>query len=105
MRARMAIVASVTLVSLTAGCGNNSTSTTKPTTTPPSTTSTTVAGSTTTTAPPAIPTDSAVWPFVTSTTRYADPVKAATEFAVTYLGFVSPSVGPFMGGDSRSGEV
>lgn len=32
-------------------------------------------------------------------------MKAATEFAVTYLGFVDPAVGPFMGGDSRSGEV
>jgi hypothetical protein len=52
-----------------------------------------------------VPTDIAVWPFVAGTTRYSDPVKAATDFAVTYLGFVKPVVGPFVQGDSRSGEV
>lgn len=90
----------------TAGCGSTSTPTTTSvgTTSAAATTSSTAASSTTT-APPMAPTDSAVWPFVTSTTRYTDPVKAATDFAVTYLGFVNPAVGPFMGGDSRSGEV
>jgi hypothetical protein len=46
-----------------------------------------------------------VWPFVTDSTRYRDPVQAAKGFAVKYLGFVDPLVGAFMQGDSRSGEV
>ena len=81
------------------GCGSKSTTATKPTTNATSTTSTT------TTEPSTVPTDTAVWPFVASTTRYSDPVKAATDFAVTYLGIVKPVVGPFIQGDSRSGEV
>jgi hypothetical protein len=32
-------------------------------------------------------------------------VEAAKGFAVTYLGFVNPVVGAYIGGDSRSGEV
>jgi hypothetical protein len=91
-----------------AGCGSKTAS--KPTTSTnaisTSTSSITAATtSTTTTEPAAVPTDSAVWPFVGSTTRYSDPVKAATDFAVTYLGFVNPVVGSFVPGDSRSGEV
>ena len=110
MRSRLAIALLLATATTTAGCGSTSTSTSKPTTTAVGTTSaaattaSTTAGSTTT-APATAATDSAVWPFVTSTTRYSDPVKAATDFAVTYLGFVNPAVGPFMGGDSRSGEV
>lgn len=98
------------LLLFAAGCGSKTTST-KPTTTSTNTNSTSTSSitaattSTTTTEPSAVPTDSAVWPFVASTTRYSDPVKAATDFAVTYLGFVKPVVGPFMQGDSRSGEV
>lgn len=46
-----------------------------------------------------------MWPFVTDSTRYRDPVGAARGFAVRYLGFVDPVVGAFMQGDSRSGEV
>ena len=80
---------------LTVSCGSKSSTATKPTTTT----------STTSTKPTIVPTDTAVWPFVTGSTRYADPVKAATDFAVTYLGFVKPVVGPFVAGDSRSGEV
>lgn len=84
------------------GCGSKSTTATKPTSTSTTTTSSNTA---TTTEPSMVPTDTAVWPFVAGTTRYADPVKAATDFAVTYLGFVKPVVGPFVAGDSRSGEV
>jgi hypothetical protein len=62
----------------------------------------TAATSTTTTI---IQRDTAVWPFVTSSTRFSDPVEAARSFAVAYLGFVNPAVGSFMQGDSRSGEV
>jgi hypothetical protein len=92
------------------GCGSKTTAT-KPTATSSSTISRSTSSiasattSTTTTEPPMVPTDTAVWPFVASTTRYANPVKAATDFAVTYLGFAKPVVGPFVPGDSRSGEV
>ena len=54
--------------------------------------------STTTTT--SVATDTAVWPFVTDSIRYSDPVQAATGFAVTYLGFANP-----VEGDNRSGEV
>jgi len=48
---------------------------------------------------------SAVWPWADTDTRYADPVEAATGFAIEYLGFVEPIVGEFLAGDSLSGEV
>jgi hypothetical protein len=47
----------------------------------------------------------AVWPWETSSTRFADPVDAARSFATEFLGFTAPVVGPFAQGDSRSGEV
>ena len=47
----------------------------------------------------------AVFPTETSTTRFQDPVAAATAFATDYAGFVNPLVGPYQAGDSRSGEV
>jgi len=47
----------------------------------------------------------AIWPWVDSPTRFADPVEAATSFATDYLGFTDPVVGDFQAGDSRSGEV
>lgn len=91
-----------------AGCGSSaktsSTTTTAATTTTVAGSTTTGAGSTTTTVP-ASQADTAVWPFVSSTTRYTDPVQAARGFAVDYLGFVDPVVGAFQQGDNRSGEV
>jgi len=63
------------------------------------------ATSSSTTSGSSVQPDTAVWPFAASSTRYSDPVKAATGFAVDYLGFVNPVVGAFMQGDSRSGEV
>ena len=59
----------------------------------------------TTTAPPASDYTPAVWPFVDAATRFTDPVDAARSFAVDFLGFRSPVVGPFQQGDNRSGEV
>ena len=107
-RVHTTVAALLVLASATVGCGNDST-TTKPTTTSATTGSTTTSSTpvttTSTRAPTVVQTDSAVWPFVSSTTRFTDPVKAATEFAVTYLGFVNPVVGAYVGGDSRSGEV
>lgn len=71
-----------------------------PTTNP---TPTTAPSATTAPAPadPAI----AVWPYVASTTRYADPVAAARGFAVHYVGFKHPLLGAFRPGDAHSGEV
>ena len=86
------------------GCGSKSSSTNRTTTTT-GTRSTTSTASTSTTPPTSAATDTAVWPFVTDSTRYSDPVQAAQGFAVKYLGFVNPVVGAFMQGDSRSGEV
>ena len=60
---------------------------------------------TTKTTPAPAATDTAVWPFVTGSTRYRDPVQAAKGFAGKYLGFSDAVVGAFMQGDSRSGEV
>jgi hypothetical protein len=64
-------------------------------------------GSTSATAstPTTLQRDTAAWPFVDSSTRYADPVEAARGFVVTHLGFTAPVVAPFSHGDSRSGEV
>ncbi len=97
---------------LAAGCSSGSKSapaSTSSTRKPTRTSSTTTAPATTappTAAPTTAPaTDTAVWPFVSSTTRYHDPVAAASGFAVTYLGFVAPVIGAFVQGDSRSGEV
>jgi hypothetical protein len=42
---------------------------------------------------------------VSSSIRYTDPVRAATGFAVAYVGFTHPIAGAFRAGDSRSGEV
>jgi Immunoglobulin-like domain of bacterial spore germination len=102
---KLALAATVLALSLVVmGCGSKSSSTSHTTTTtgPGSTTSTT---STSTTPPASAATDTAVWPFVTDSTRYRGPVQAAKGFAVKYLGFVDPVVGAFMQGDSRSGEV
>jgi len=97
-RVRRALPA-ILLVALlvAAGCGSGSKTTTA------SSRSTT---STSSTLPrPAAQPDTAVWPFADSTTRYADPERAAEGFAVDFLGFVDPVIGAFTPGDSRSGEV
>ncbi len=47
----------------------------------------------------------AMWPYASTATRFHDPVVAAQSFATHYLGMVSPLVGSFQRGDSRSGEV
>lgn len=50
-------------------------------------------------------TATAVFPDAAGTTRYDDPVAAATAFATDFAGFVDPVVGEYQGGDARSGEV
>ena len=106
---------------LVAGCGSStdnatdttaSTATTKAvaTTASSSSTSSTSSPSTTVTTAPGSGSgseqpDSAVWPSASSSTRYTDPVDAATGFATSFLGFVNPIVGDFQQGDTRSGEV
>lgn len=67
-------------------------------------TSTTTTGSTTSTVDPE-EYRSAVWPWVDSSVRYNQPVAAAEGFAVDFLGFQNPLIGPFLQGDGRSGEV
>ncbi len=80
---------------------STSTSTTS-TTTPPSTSST--SSSTSTTVDPAV-FETAVWPWIESTTRYDDPVEAAKGFALDFLGFDQVFAGQYVAGDSRSGEL
>src|SRR5262245_4886547 len=70
--------------------------TTAPTTAPPTTAAPTV--------PPAVDTTTAVFPSADAT-RYGDPVAAARAFAVDFVGFTDPVVGPYRAGDNRSGEV
>jgi hypothetical protein len=80
------------------------TTTTEATTSTESTTSTEDTTSTTTFAPtvdPSVP----VWPRVSSSQRFEDPVSAARSFAVDFVGMIDPVVGEFQAGDSRSGEV
>ncbi len=73
-----------------------------PTTEPPTTEPATSGAPTT---DPSDATRSAIWPWVDTPTRFADPVEAAASFATDYLGFTDPVVGEFQAGDSRSGEV
>lgn len=91
-----ALAALVAVGLLLAGCGTDSdettTTTTKDTVVP-------------TSLPASEQPETAVWPFASGTTRFDDPVAAATSFAVDYLGFVDPVISEFQGGDSRSGEV
>lgn len=91
-----AVAALVAVGLLLAGCGSDD----------DKATTTTTEVTTVTTAPTATEQpDTAVWPFASGTTRFADPVAAASSFAVDYLGFLDPVIGEFQGGDSRSGEV
>ncbi|HYN31954.1 MAG TPA: Gmad2 immunoglobulin-like domain-containing protein [Ilumatobacteraceae bacterium] len=81
---------------------------TEPSTTDVPTTEAPTTDAPTTEAPSTDPADAtrdAVWPWVDTSTRFADPVEAATSFAIDYLGFTDPVVGGFQAGDSRSGEV
>jgi hypothetical protein len=90
--------------STTAGTSTTTTTTAPETTT--TTEATTTTTETTTTLPDTPPdTSTAVWPYVSSPTRYTDPVDAARGFAVDFVGFVDPVVGEFQAGDTRSGEV
>jgi len=108
MRTRRIMAGLVVLSLVAVGCGSKSstdtsstTEATQATTTVTNATTTSTSGSTSTTAQ----SDTAVWPFATSTTRFTDPVAAARSFAESYLGFVAPVVGDFQQGDTRSGEV
>ncbi len=86
----------------------STTVTTAPTTAPPTTAAPTTAPPTTaapTTAPPAVDTTTAVFPSGAGAPRFDDPVKVARAFAVDYVGFIDPVVGPYRAGDARSGEV
>jgi hypothetical protein len=73
------------------------------TTAAPSTTAPSTA--TPTPAPPAVDTATAVFPSGAGAARFHDPVAAARAFAVDFVGFADPVVGPYRAGDARSGEV
>ncbi len=99
--------ATTTTIAATTTTAESTASTSEPTT---ASTTTTTGSSTTTNPDPAATTipvvyATAVWPWFNSGTRYSDPVEAATGFAVDFIGFDEPTVGPFLQGDSRSGEV
>ena len=104
---RITLVLLTVSVSVAAGCSSSKKALPASTTTsvarPTTTTASTTTSSTTTTLPsaPWI----AVWPTVASGDRFGDPVVAARTFATGYLHFVTPVVGAFQQGDSRSGEV
>ena len=51
------------------------------------------------------PSQGAVWPPADGSVRYANPVEAATGFAIEFVGFSNPLVGEFQAGDANSGEV
>lgn len=55
--------------------------------------------------PSAFPASPVVWPRPGHEVRFDDPVAVARSFAIYYAGFSDPSVGPFVAGDGRSGEV
>ena len=78
------------------------TTTTSTVTTTASTTTSSTTSAPPTTVPAATP---AVWPWADSSIRYQDPVEAALGFASDFVGFDDPIAGPFLAGDSRSGEV
>ena len=81
---------------------------TEPSTTEPSTTEAPSTEAPSTEAPGTDPADAArnaIWPWGATSTRFADPIEAATSFAIDYLGFTDPVIGEFQAGDSRSGEV
>lgn len=67
-----------------------------------SSTTTTTTTTPTTTAPSAA--DQAVWP-PPGSTDFDDPVDLVRSFAEEYVGFTDPTVGEFLQGDARSGEV
>jgi hypothetical protein len=78
----------------------------------PSTTAASAAPATTppgtappTSAPAPVSAVTAVWPDAAGPTRYADARAAARGFATSLVGFRDPVVGPYLAGDSRSGEV
>ena len=66
---------------------------------------TTTTEATPTTFAPTVDPSVPVWPRVTTSQRFDDPVSAARSFVVDFVGMTDPIVGEFQQGDSRSGEV
>ncbi len=112
--ALLAVIVLLLIVFIAGGDDDDGTETTDVTSTsidaPTTLATTTTTVGTTTTGPtttvlPAGDTATAVWPWVESDVRYADPVEAARGFALDFIGFTEPLIGEFVQGDSRSGEV
>ncbi|HET9444372.1 MAG TPA: Gmad2 immunoglobulin-like domain-containing protein [Acidimicrobiales bacterium] len=99
----MALVGVIVLTPRSLDDGTSPSTTAGPSaTTVPATTEPAV---TTTPGPGAVDTTTAVFPGASSGVRFDEPVPAARAFAVDFVGFVDPVVGPFRQGDSQSGEV
>lgn len=76
--------------------------------TPASTTeqpTTTTPEPSTTTTTSAVDSTSAMFPDVTTSRRFDDPVAVTRAFVTEVLGFRAPILSEFLGGDNRSGEV
>jgi hypothetical protein len=81
---------------------------TAPSTAPSTAAPTTAAPTSPSTATPtSTPADlsAALWPAAGSDRTFTDPLAVTRAFALEYLGFVDPVIGPFRQGDTRSGEV
>jgi hypothetical protein len=78
-----------------------------PTAAAPTTTSTptTTATTPTTTTAPDGALAVAVWPTGDASAGYADPAMLVRDFAVSVVGMDDPDVGPYLPGDTRSGEI
>lgn len=68
-------------------------------------TATSTGASTTTSSSAPVSGQPGVWPTASESAPFDDPALAAKAFAVGFVGFTDPVVGPFTQGDSRSGEV
>jgi hypothetical protein len=95
--ARALVVALLVMTALViTGCGSDDDTATDGSTSSSSTTSTTV---------PSTRPDTAIWPFGDSDTRYTEPAQAAQGFAVDYLGFTAPVIGPVATADDAVATV
>jgi hypothetical protein len=92
-------------VGVVIGRATVSTPTTSTSTSTTSSTSTTTGSTSTSTTSPLTQPDTAVYPFASTSMRFATPTGAARAFATDFLRFTDPVVGEFQAGDSQSGEV
>jgi hypothetical protein len=97
----VATTATTALAATTAAPTTTTTSTASSTS---STVATTTTGAPPTTPPPTGDLDVALWPAASGPVGYTDPVALVRDFAEQFVGMPDPDVGPYLAGDSRSGE-